>query len=764
MPRSGRQPLQAPDADGRIRCHDYRYLGLLAVGLVMALSTLRPPRWIRTLSRGSLHQLSIKSKLISMLLLASGFATLFTATLGYRSGQINLTNRVFNQLTSVRASKAYQIESYFRNIENHTQTLSEDLSIVAAAQAFDAAFKQLEQAGPASPLADEALAAYYRKDFLPRLHKLQRGTPILTAYLPREPATRYLQLNYIANNPNPVGQKQKLVVARDETAYAKVHSIYHPVFRNIVAKFGYYDMFLVNPQGQIVYTVFKETDYATNLETGPYKDSNLARLVRQVITSKEKGFTQLADFAAYAPSYGTPASFIAAPIYDGSRLVGVLAFQMPVDEINKVMTGNQQWTQDGLGQSGETILVGSDTLMRSVSRFFLEDRSRFLVQLKSGGLRDDATSRMRLYGTTILQQPVSTPAVAKAIAGGSGTLHAVDYRGVPVLSSYAPLQIRGLNWVVLSQMDLAEAYAPIYAFQRQILISVTLLILLITLMAMALAHLFVKPVQQLIDSARKVSSGELTSIPNLNSQDEFGELGQSFNSMVQSLQTQTALVDEKNRENERLLFSVFPSAIARRLQRGESQIAEDVTNVAVLYADLKGFSKLVSSLSAYESLAVLNDLVACFDDLAERFGLEKLKTIGDNYMAVCGLAVPYLDHDKRALDFAIEMLGFLRRFNLERSLQLSLQIGIHSGDIVAGIVGKSRIIYDIWGDTVKQAHSLSQVCPADGIIVSAQVHHRLEDLYQFEPISAAGAGQQAGKAWRFRNVIAAAASELLSHS
>jgi len=101
----------------------------------------------------------MKSKFISMLLLASGFATLFTAILGYRSGQINLTTCVFNQLTSVRVSNAYQIESYFRNIENHTQTLSEDIPIVAAAQAFAAAFKQLEQARPASPLADEALAA-----------------------------------------------------------------------------------------------------------------------------------------------------------------------------------------------------------------------------------------------------------------------------------------------------------------------------------------------------------------------------------------------------------------------------------------------------------------------------------------------------------------------------------------------------------------------------------------------------------------------------
>lgn len=715
------------------------------------------------LPRGSVNHLSIKSKLILMLLLVSGFSTLLTAALGYRSGQVNLTNRVFNQLTSVRASKAYQIEAYFRNIQNHTQTLSEDLSIVAAVEEFDAAFGKLEDVQETAK-SSKRLEDYYRTQFLPRLDKYHAGTPNLPAYLAGGRATRYLQYNYIAANPNPVGKKQQLMAAADESVYTQVHQRYHPIFRNIVSKFGYYDMFLINPQGQIVYTVFKETDYATSLVNGPYKDSNLARLVQQVITSKEKDFTQLVDFAAYAPSYGTPASFIAAPIYKGSKLMGVLAFQMPVDEINNVMTGNQDWLQDGLGKSGETILVGNDKLMRSASRFFLQDPKAFLTQLKSRGFKEDAIARLNQYGTTILQQPVSTPAVTRAISGGSGTLRVVDYRGIPVLSSYAPLQINGFDWVILSQMDLAEAYAPIYAFQRQILITVTLLILLVTLLAMALAHLFVKPVQQLIESARKVSSGELASIPELNSNDEFGELGRSFNAVVQSLQTQTALVDQKNQENERLLFSVFPKAIARRLQRGETQISEEVTNVAVLFSDLKGFSKLVSSLSAYESLAILNDLVASFDDLAEKFGLEKVKTIGDSYLAVCGLSVPYLDHDKRAADFAIEMLGILRRFNLERGFQLGIQIGIHSGDIVAGIVGKSRVVYDIWGDTVKQAHALSQACPCGSVLVSDIVHHRLEDLYPFEASTAADNGQDGLKAWRLLNASLPVSSEVPSRS
>lgn len=536
----------------------------------MVSPILKPLAWMLRLPRGSVNHLSIKSKLILMLLLVSGFSTLLTAALGYRSGQANLTSRVFNQLTSVRASKAYQIEAYFRNIQNHTQTLSEDLSIVAAVQEFDAAYRQLEDVQEPAK-STKKLEDYYRTQFLPRLDKYHAGTPNLPAYLVGDRATRYLQYNYIAANPNPVGKKQQLTAAADESAYTQVHRRYHPIFRNIVSKFGYYDMFLINPQGQIVYTVFKETDYATSLVNGPYKDSNLARLVQQVIASKEKGFTQLVDFAAYAPSYGTPASFIAAPIYNGSKLMGVLAFQMPVDEINNVMTGNQDWLQDGLGKSGETILVGNDKLMRSASRFYLQDPKGFLAQLKSRGFKEDAIARLSQYGTTILQQPVSTPAVTRAIAGGSGTLSVVDYRGIPVLSSYAPLQIKGFDWVILSQMDLAEAYAPIYAFQRQILITVTLLILLVTLLAMALAHLFVKPVEQLIESARKVSSGELESIPELNSNDEFGELGRSFNAVVQSLQTQTALVDQKNQENERLLFSVFPKAIARRLRKPRSR-------------------------------------------------------------------------------------------------------------------------------------------------------------------------------------------------
>ncbi len=608
-----------------------------------------------------LNQLSIKSKLIVMLLTVSSCSILVTAYLGYRSGQSNLTDRAFNQLTSVRASKAYQIEAYIKTIRNHIETLSEDPAVVAAMKEFTDTYGQLNTTP--SLAFKQKLTTYYQQEFLPRWAKTEQAAPVVDAFLPETPAANYLQYHYIAANANPVGKKDLLDRAGDGSQYSQTHAKFHPIFRTIIKKFGYYDMFLINPEGTVVYTVYKETDYTTNLSTGPYKESNLARLVAKVRQSQEKGYARIIDFEPYAPSYGAPAAFIAAPIFEQSKFVGVLAIQLPVDEINNVMTGNRKWEADGLGKTGETYLVGQDYLMRSISRFLVETPQEYLQTLQSIGVKESAINRIRQYGTSILEQKVRTKAAEEALTGKQGTQIIRDYRDIPVLSSYAPLKIEGLEWVILSEMDLAEAYAPIYSFQQQVLISATLLMLLVTLLAMALANVFVRPIHRLMKSARSVEAGQLDAIALLETDDEFGELAKSFNATVHSLQAQTSLVEQKNRENEQLLLSIFPAAIAKRLKRGEKNIAEAVSNVSVLFSDLTGFSQLSDSLTAYEIVSILNELVTAFDEAAERYGMEKIKTIGDSYMAVCGLSVPYLDYDKRAVDFALEMLTIVWRFN-----------------------------------------------------------------------------------------------------
>ncbi len=673
-----------------------------------------------------------------MLLVVSSCSILVTAYISYQSGKSNLTDRVFNQLTSVRASKAYQIESYIQILRNHVQTLGKSPFVGDALKEFNTSYQTIEAKQKNIDKLEPKLKAYYRNEFISRLSKadssIQATESILRFFLPAAPASKYLQYQYIAANPYPVGKKHLLDDPKDGSSYSKIHARYHPIFRNIIEKFGYYDLFLINAEGKIVYTVYKETDYSTSLNTDAYNETNLARLITQVRQEKQRDYPRIIDFESYAPSYGAPAAFIATPIFDQNQFIGAIAVQVPVNEINNVMTGNQNWESDGLGKSGETYLVGQDYLMRSVSRFLIEDPKQYFQILRSLDVSEKNLKRIKQFQTSILEQKVATIGVKEAIAGKKDTQIINDYRNIPVLSSYAPLRIEELDWVILSEIDLAEAYAPIKAFEQQLLISATILMLLVTLLAMGLAYLFVKPINQLIQNAQKIERGRLDAILPLNSQDEFGELAKSFNDMVYSLRAQTDLVEQKNQENEKLLLSVFPIAIGKRLKRGEKNIAERVANVAILFSELTGFSKLSASLSAYEVVSILNDLVGAFDETAERYGIEKIKTIGDRYMAVCGLSLPYLDHDKRAIDFAIEMLAIVRRFSHDRHFQLNIRISIHSGNVIAGIVGKNKYIYDVWGETVDYCQNLISISPIGGILVSSEVYHRLEDIYEFEPL------------------------------
>ncbi|MEG3900243.1 MULTISPECIES: adenylate/guanylate cyclase domain-containing protein [unclassified Microcoleus] len=389
------------------------------------------------------------------------------------------------------------------------------------------------------------------------------------------------------------------------------------------------------------------------------------------------------------------------------------------------MTGNKNWKQNGLGDSGETYLVGSDYLMRSASRFQIEDPEGHAKTLRSIGTDEKTIKKIKEYNTTILLQEVQTKAVKEALFGKQGTEAIDDYRNIPVLSSYAPVDIDGLRWVILAEIDVSEAYASIHSFEKTVLIGATLIIALITLVAMWLTAIFVKPINTLIASARKVGAGEFDAVVKSGSQDEFGDLAESFNQTIGSLRAETKLIEQKNRENESLVLSIFSPAIAKRLKQGDREIADQISNVSVLFSDLDRFTKLTQSMSPQEVVGLLNELVTTFDEMTEKYGLEKIKTIGDGYMAVCGLSVPRLDHDKRTVDFALEMLSFVRRFSYEKGLHLDLRIGINSGDVVAGVIGKNKLLYDVWRDTVNIANRLKSACGPGAIFVSQDICDRL---------------------------------------
>jgi len=354
------------------------------------------------------------------------------------------------------------VEYYFDIIRNQIATFSEDRMILHAMKKFREAFQQFEPlTAERRTILRENLSIYYADEFMPRLRDNIQTEATLNHYLPDEDRALILQHAYISSNPHPTGKKSMLNSA-DNSTYSGVHEIYHPLLRNFLEKFGYYDIFLIDAvTGDMIYSVFKEVDFATSLLTGIYSKTNFGRVVREAIESSDRNFVKLIDFEPYDPSYHAPASFIAAPIYEGDEKIGILVFQMPINKINQILTGNNSWRDDGLGDSGETFMVGGDFRLRSITRPLIENADRHLRTLEKLQYDSSVLRQIKKMETSILLEEIRQESTSLALRGQTGTRIENNASGIELLCSYAPLEISDVNWVIMSSMTEAEASASI---------------------------------------------------------------------------------------------------------------------------------------------------------------------------------------------------------------------------------------------------------------------------------------------------------------
>ncbi len=353
-------------------------------------------------------------------------------------------DEAFAKLTAVREVKRAAVERYFQSIRNQILTFSEDKMVVDAASEFPAAFRQVvNQAGLTDTDIQRMraeLLTYYTDQFAPKYMEENSGkSPDAQRYFDQlDKDSIVLQYHYIQANPNPLGSKHLLDSAEDGSSYSKLHGQVHPVIRSYLEKFGYYDIFIADSKtGDIVYSVFKELDYSTSLIDGPYAQTNFGEAFRRANEKDNKDAVVLVDYERYAPSYEAPAGFIASPVFKDGKKVAIALFQMPIQRLNNIMN-----ERAGLGETGETYLVGSDLLMRSDS--YLDPVNHTVV----------ASFAVPETGK------VDTKASRESLAGKTETEVVIDYNGNPVLSAYCPVDIGGIKWGLLAEIDVAEAFSP----------------------------------------------------------------------------------------------------------------------------------------------------------------------------------------------------------------------------------------------------------------------------------------------------------------
>jgi methyl-accepting chemotaxis protein len=442
-----------------------------------------------------------------------------------------------------RDVKKEQIENYFQFMERQIVTLAHSTMTRQAATSFKDAFHTYVEERQIDDVSAQrsALTDFYKNQFSPKYASLNPDKQINVNQLINnlDDTGRALQYDLIAANPNPLGGKDAMVDINTPTLYANYHRLFHPVYQKYLTEFGYYDIFIVDADtGHVIYSVFKELDFATSLKNGSYADSGLGQAFKKAMAASDNE-TVITDFSAYSPSYETAASFLATPIFEDGKKEAILIFQMPVDRINTIMTYHKAWTESGLGASGETYLVGPNGTLRSESRFLIEDKTGYLSALKTANVNQNVIREIEAKSISLGLQPVGTDASRRALAGESGFDVVLDYRNVPVFSAYAPVNIKGLNWAILSEIDEEEGLEAAMAL-RSSLISMSIIATLMILALGVVAANFVgrvlsKPIEDMNQTVERISSSldmgiRLTEVKG--TRDELGDMGRAINHML----------------------------------------------------------------------------------------------------------------------------------------------------------------------------------------------------------------------------------------
>jgi methyl-accepting chemotaxis protein len=406
-----------------------------------------------------------------------------TALSSYLIARDALNTGATDKLSAVVSARQSELDGYFRSIEQDLVLQSSSPALRQSITIFDFAW---------SDLGSNAMAT---------LHDL-----------------------YISQNPHPAHERDLLDQASDGSTYSDIHAQYHPWLRQLRRERSYGDIYLIGAQGSVLYSVSKTNDFSVNLTKDDYAASGLGRAYAAASVSLP-GTVSFVDFTRYSLADDQPSAFMAAPVYDdaGTNLIGVMAVRIPVDRINAVLQG-----AEGLGQTGDTYLVGADGLMRNDTR-----------------LMTDPTSLIR----EIRAEPLD-----RALGGETGTMTVDDFDGSMVVSAFAPLDVLGTRLALLATVSADEVFAPTRNMRTASLVILVIIAAIATIVGWSLGRGITRPLTDAVGMMEKLAAGKLdTDIPQANGNNAIGRIMHALGNFKQSLLENDRLTRQREEENREKL-------------------------------------------------------------------------------------------------------------------------------------------------------------------------------------------------------------------
>ena len=683
------------------------------------------PRRIRTV------RVSMATRLAASVVAVSFIALVIATAVGLNSGR-ELGKEIYeNRLKSLEFSGGFDVAAHLRSTTRTANSLAASPQAVVALDLFSNAFDKLSEEDLDVPL-DEIIETYEDR-YLDPLAELDRPIQI-RALLSEATAATYLQYNY-AVNLGVIDQPSFVDDALDGTEWSETHSAVHPVYRNVAQQLDLLDVYLVEPdEHRVLYSVAKRPDLGTDLQTGPFSGSVLANTVDSVIRNPERG-TVISDLAFYNGAPGLQVGVVASPVMDGDELAGVVALMYDGGVFTEILTANSNWDQAGIPDTGDVYLVGFDSTTRSDPRPFLEDSSAYLDASEAAGLLSEAERKVIVAdGTTVLTQRIVGATFLAGVDGNDAVTMRRSLTGEEVFGTIAPVPHEGVSWMIVSEIGVVAAEDGLNEFRDILIASVAIFVVLLSFFAVAWANRTMRPVRAISDrlgvGGRDHGPLEL----HERSPVELRHLASSFESMSETLDKQQVALALAREERLKVMRRMLPVAVADRIAAGDLQSVDDVPQASVAVLVVLGLGDLVRS-DDLSGLAIVDKMLADLDELAEQHGLDRVKVVGDAYFASCGHDRPFVDHAPRSVAFARDAQDLLLELNRQSSTHLDAAVGIHTGSVTVGMTGGSRLVYDVWGETVTTAHHLARRAGPGQVIISSETRDMLPQTLRTEEIT-----------------------------
>ncbi len=650
---------------------------------------------------------SLRRRIGGMLVFAALIAVVIFGTLNFFAARRLLQSGAQAQLLSLGESRAESTRLALDRLFAGVATTAADGGIARATSEFGGAFAELDGSRLDAVQRGE-LDDFYRTNVLAPLNALDIGTYTLDEIRPATPAAEYLQYHYTLAAATANDIRTVPVDPGDGSRYTELNVEYQTLMDTVSRAFGGGDVMIVDPAGVVVYSKDKRIDIGTDLTDGPLQHSDLAVAINERLPRTRAGEAIATDFATYIPARGRPVLFSVAEIRADDRTIGALAVEISNDALTAIMNPP---AAAGIFDAIESYVVSTDHVLQSETNLWRDDQAEYLSHV------DDPQQGplMEAVGSPVGIQLVETEPVDAALDGDEFSGSSTNFLGQRTFTYATSLDTPSVGWVVVTDTPLSDVRQPLHDYVGQIVVVLLATMAGAAIIGLLLAHRLARPVKPALDAAVAVAHGDRHPTLRTDGRDEFGDLARRLTTMATQLDAEEQALAAAYDSKRQLLLAVLPAHLVRA--DGAVSGTGEVTDVATAVAVSLDVERDPTTIDQHDSVAILATVAARSEEIADRFGLERIRVAADRHLFLAPAADDGSDGVSAASAFAVELVGAVRALASENDIALSVHVGMATGAIATGVLDGGSLTFGAWGEPVRRALAIGALATSGEILL-----------------------------------------------